>query len=101
MPAMIGKGFLKRAASMKARSWVLSPISARATTPVEISSASITSSLTGRDDDHTSPRPMRRLCSQRSCQVRNRLHHDRRIKYVDASPFAETKGDYSPMTREL
>jgi hypothetical protein len=35
MPAMIGIGFLNLAARMNARSWVLSPISARATTPVE------------------------------------------------------------------
>ena len=32
---MMGRGFLKRAARMKASSWVLSPISASATTPVE------------------------------------------------------------------
>jgi len=41
MPAMIGKGRLKRAARINARSCVLSPISARATTPVEMSNASI------------------------------------------------------------
>src|SRR3990167_5942916 len=35
MPRMMGSGFLKRAARMKASNWVLSPISARATTPVE------------------------------------------------------------------
>ena len=38
---MMGTGFLKRAARMKASSWVLSPISARATTPVETSRDSI------------------------------------------------------------
>src|SRR5574337_1022806 len=38
MPAMIGSGFLKRAASTKASSWVLSPTSASATTPVDTSS---------------------------------------------------------------
>ena len=37
MPAMMGRGFLKRAARIKASNWVLSPISASATTPVEIS----------------------------------------------------------------
>jgi hypothetical protein len=37
MPAMMGSGFLKRAARIKASNWVLSPISASATTPVEIS----------------------------------------------------------------
>ena len=35
MPAMMGSGFLNRAARMKASNWVLSPISASATTPVE------------------------------------------------------------------
>jgi hypothetical protein len=40
MPAMMGNGFLNRAASKKASNWVLSPISARATMPVEISKAS-------------------------------------------------------------
>ena len=41
MPSTIGTGFLKRAASRKASSWVLSPISARATTPVEMNRASM------------------------------------------------------------
>jgi hypothetical protein len=35
MPAMMGKGRLKRAANKKASNWVLSPISASATTPVD------------------------------------------------------------------
>jgi hypothetical protein len=37
MPRMIGMGFLKRVARMMASSWVLSPISAMATTSVETS----------------------------------------------------------------
>jgi hypothetical protein len=36
IPAMMGTGRLKRAASKKASSCVLSPISAKATTPVDI-----------------------------------------------------------------
>ena len=40
MPATIGHGLRKRAASSKASSWVLSPISASATVPVEISAVS-------------------------------------------------------------
>src|SRR5512135_2722827 len=51
MPATIGTGFLKRAARMKARSWVLSPISARATTPVETSRASIRRGLSNKRDN--------------------------------------------------
>ena len=38
MPATIGQGLRKRAASSRASSWVLSPISASATVPVETSS---------------------------------------------------------------
>ena len=41
MPAMIGSGFWKRAASMSASSCVLSPISPNATTPVETRKASM------------------------------------------------------------
>ena len=41
MPATIGTGFLKRAARMNASNWVLSPISASATTAVETSSESM------------------------------------------------------------
>ena len=41
MPAMIGSGLRKRAASTSARSWVLSPISPSATTPVETRKASM------------------------------------------------------------
>jgi hypothetical protein len=40
IPAMIGKGFLKRAARRKASNCVLSPISARVTTPVLTNNAS-------------------------------------------------------------
>jgi hypothetical protein len=40
IPAMMGKGFLKRAARRKASNCVLSPISARVTTPVLTSNAS-------------------------------------------------------------
>jgi hypothetical protein len=43
MPKMMGRGFLKRAANKKANSWVLSPISARATAPVERRRASMDS----------------------------------------------------------
>ena len=39
MPDTMGQGARKRAASNKASNWVLSPISARATTPVETNSA--------------------------------------------------------------
>jgi len=41
MPATMGSGRRKRAASRKASNWVLSPISARATMPVETRKASI------------------------------------------------------------
>ena len=41
MPRQMGKGLRKRAASKKASSWVLSPISASATRPVETRKASI------------------------------------------------------------
>src|SRR5690606_8945315 len=41
MPATMGHGLRKRAASSRASSWVLSPISARATVRVETSSGSI------------------------------------------------------------
>jgi hypothetical protein len=41
MPRIIGIGLLKRAARINASNWVLSPISASATTPVEIKSESI------------------------------------------------------------
>jgi hypothetical protein len=34
-------------------------------------------------------------------KLRNRLHHGRTAKYVDASPFSSVKGGYSPMTGEL
>ena len=39
IPSTMGRGLRKRAARMKASSWVLSPISARATMPVEIRNA--------------------------------------------------------------
>src|SRR5438477_8550161 len=41
MPAMTGQGWRNRPASSSARSWVLSPISARATSPNETAKASI------------------------------------------------------------
>jgi hypothetical protein len=41
MPATMGQGRLKRAASTNDSSWVLSPISATATMAVEVSKASI------------------------------------------------------------
>ena len=47
MPAMIGSGRWKRAASTSASSWVLSPISPRATTAVETRKAS--TGLSGSD----------------------------------------------------
>jgi hypothetical protein len=47
MPNTIGSGRRKRAASRKASNWVLSPISARATMPVETRKASI--EATGRE----------------------------------------------------
>ena len=40
MPNTMGHGFLKRAASNSANNWVLSPISAKATMPVETRNAS-------------------------------------------------------------
>ncbi len=57
MPRMIGTGFLKRAAKMKARSCVLSPISAKATTPVETKRDSIQDVQAGLQtiDHHASP----------------------------------------------
>jgi hypothetical protein len=42
IPAMMGQGLRKRSANTKANSWVLSPISAKATMPVEIQKACIT-----------------------------------------------------------
>src|SRR4051812_24919364 len=48
MPATMGSGFLKRAASRKASSCVLSPISASATTPVEMRKASKRADLIAR-----------------------------------------------------
>src|SRR5512137_1580961 len=99
---MIGRGFLNRAARMKARSWVLSPISASATTPVEMRNAS-NFGLRGRikTDDHVAPRPLRRQRGQRSRQARSRLRHDQTAKCVDASPSTEVQGDYSPMTEQI
>ena len=60
---MMGRGFLKRAARMKASSWVLSPISASATTPVETARGPVRDSMKGmwgtqagtRTDDHGAP----------------------------------------------
>lgn len=49
MPAMMGVGRLKRAASKRASSWVLSPISARATKPVENRKASMMKISRGPD----------------------------------------------------
>src|SRR5690606_26071524 len=48
MPATMGQGLRKRAASSSASNWVLSPISARATVRVETSSGSIGPILRGR-----------------------------------------------------
>ena len=56
MPRMIGSGRRKRAASTRARSWVLAPISARATMPVETSRGSREGSP-GRTCDMTMPPP--------------------------------------------
>src|SRR5690606_30749432 len=47
MPATMGHGLRKRAASSRASSWVLSPISARATVTVETSNGSIGPILRG------------------------------------------------------
>ena len=70
----IGAGFWKRAARMKARSWVLSPISARATTPVETKIASMIVPKPGFGRMTTThPRLRRARRGQRSCQVRELL----------------------------
>ena len=82
MPATMGQGLRKRAARTSESSWVLSPISARATIPVETRKASM--DFGGRADcctkpvtaPHLRPDPMKgtwRLCSQRSRQVRKPL----------------------------
>src|SRR6478735_8322998 len=51
MPRMMGTGFLNLAARTSASSWVLSPISASATIPVDTRNAS-TEDSTGRDYGH-------------------------------------------------
>ena len=63
MPAMMGSGFLNRAASKKASNWVLSPISAKATMPVEINKASTRAFEVLNQDalwPHNRTRPTRR-----------------------------------------
>jgi hypothetical protein len=47
IPAMMGTGRLKRAASKKASSCVLSPISAKATTPVDTQKDSMNVTMLG------------------------------------------------------
>ena len=97
---MMGMGFLNLAARTKARSWVLSPISARATTPIEVSRASIfkfpgrakrrlTKSLPGR----TGGCMVNGLAKSETACAMIVL-----IKYVDASAFDDPKAGYSPVT---
>ena len=50
MPNTMGQGLRKRAASTSDKSWVLSPISAKATIPVETKNASMGES--GRQPEH-------------------------------------------------
>src|SRR3569832_2523305 len=57
MPRQMGRGRRNLAARRKARSWVLSPISARATMPVETRKAFNVLLPAGQSDDHAPPRP--------------------------------------------
>src|SRR5581483_10163147 len=57
MPSTIGAGRLKRAASRKASSWVLSPISEIATTPIETRKASICGACGERGGEPFKPEP--------------------------------------------
>jgi hypothetical protein len=83
---MIGIGFLKRAARMKARSWVLSPISASATSPVEMKKASNVAVLGwNKTDEQATPLTVRQR-DQRSRQAGSRLRQDLTVKSVDQAP---------------
>src|SRR4029453_4309546 len=90
---------------MKASSWVLSPISANATRPVEIRKASNESPCGRADaDDHVLPRPNRKHVVKGLARsgTAGAMARVTQAKYVDASPSrCDAEGGYSPMTRRI
>ena len=107
MPSTIGHGFLNRAASTRARSCVLSPISASATTEVEMRKASMAGVFRPETPeqqliDHA-PAPAQKLLDryvvnglvQRVIDTRL-MHHGLRPKFVDACLFARRRKRTTP-----
>jgi hypothetical protein len=69
MPAIMASLFLKRAVRKRNRSWVLSPISAKATVKVEVRNASIRKLRRGTEPKaNNNPRQMTVVICLRSCQ---------------------------------
>src|SRR5690554_1953436 len=112
MPQMIGQGRRKRAASNSARSWVLSPISASATTPVDTKKASTEfPDEDGSDFPMTRTHPRPRLVLHVKGLVKPRPLEWRRVTNAMAcgpsmltfvmAAFQEKHGrrDYSPKTK--
>src|SRR5690606_4171940 len=87
---MMGQGRRNLAARMNASSWVLSPTSARATTPVETNRVFI-AFLASRAGQERLTTPLSGLSEAAWSKVLpgrvNRLHHGREAKCVDAGPF--------------
>src|SRR5271169_5875357 len=71
---------------MSERIWVLSPISASATTPVDTRKACMFGPGRRLIHDRIASPAMRRQCNQSSRQVQNRLRHAGDGKSVDVSP---------------
>src|SRR5690554_2487688 len=105
MPQMIGQGRRKRAASSSASNWVLSPISASVTTPVDTKKASTdVPDEDGSDfsNDTNTPPPSVGVPCQRSRQTHvtrvtaGRKRHGLRAKYVDVCLGKHSRAKYLP-----
>src|SRR5690554_4276863 len=108
MPQMIGQGRRKRTASSNASNWVLSPISASVTTPVETNKASTDiPDEDGSDfsNDTNTPPPSAGVPCQRSRQTQvtrvtaGRKRHGLRAKYVDVCLGRQASGETTPLRR--
>ena len=86
---MIGSGLRNLAASSIASNWVLSPISPRATTPVEMKKASSNWDSKGRQKPETTrrPRPFRRRVVKGLAKLGAVRTMAVKAKCVDANPY--------------
>src|SRR5690606_20494465 len=94
MPSTTGSGLRKRSVSVRASNWVLSPISASATTAVERSNALIRifSGACARHDDQHAPWPeCQDVMVKGLTKPGGRLRHGLVAKYVDAGTAARPR----------